>query len=193
MRMTKQNRMNKIISVAIDVIARDGFKSASTKEIAKLAGCTEALVFKYFKTKDEILYHILQTIYQENDSQFESFFQIEKTLIEFILSITFWIIDNYSEKRNLYKVILSQEFSDRDFAKNIYEHHQIKRWEPIVKELERRQKLGKIKPEINVHMFGQMIMEILGSIGKKVIFLEWTNAQSKKYYADLFEFIAKAV
>lgn len=53
----------KIIESAIEVFTEKGFSAATTSEIAKKAGVAEGTIFRYFKTKKDILRGVLiQTI-----------------------------------------------------------------------------------------------------------------------------------
>jgi len=49
----------KILDAAIAVIGEKGFSAASTSEIARQAGVAEGTIFRYFKTKKDILRGIL--------------------------------------------------------------------------------------------------------------------------------------
>jgi AcrR family transcriptional regulator len=49
----------KILEAAIDVFSQRGFSGATTNEIAKKAGVAEGTIFRYFKTKKDILRGIL--------------------------------------------------------------------------------------------------------------------------------------
>jgi len=50
-RSTSQERQASLIAAAASLFAAKGFNGTTTKEIAKSAGVSEALVFKYFPTK----------------------------------------------------------------------------------------------------------------------------------------------
>jgi AcrR family transcriptional regulator len=54
-----QERQACIISAAAALFAARGFKGTTTREIAKAAGCSEALVFKHFPTKRALYAAIL--------------------------------------------------------------------------------------------------------------------------------------
>lgn len=49
----------RILEAAIAVISEKGFSASSTSEIARLAGVAEGTIFRYFKTKKDILRGIL--------------------------------------------------------------------------------------------------------------------------------------
>src|SRR6476660_115450 len=50
-RSTSQQRQAGLIAAAASLFAEKGFNGTTTREIAKAAGVSEALVFKYFPTK----------------------------------------------------------------------------------------------------------------------------------------------
>jgi AcrR family transcriptional regulator len=58
-RVTSQERQASLIAAAASLFAAKGFNGTTTKEIAKAAGVSEALVFKYFPTKRALYAAIL--------------------------------------------------------------------------------------------------------------------------------------
>ncbi|MGH7232488.1 MAG: TetR/AcrR family transcriptional regulator [Nitrospiraceae bacterium] len=58
-RFSRQERQASIIAAAAALFAANGFKGATTREIAKTAGISEALLFKYFPTKRALYAAIL--------------------------------------------------------------------------------------------------------------------------------------
>ena len=48
-----------ILDAALRVIQERGLAKATTKEIAKAAGCSEAALYKYFAGKEELFIHVL--------------------------------------------------------------------------------------------------------------------------------------
>jgi AcrR family transcriptional regulator len=53
-RMTGGERRDQIVRVAMELFARDGFKGATTREIARKAGISEAVIFKHFSRKEDL-------------------------------------------------------------------------------------------------------------------------------------------
>jgi AcrR family transcriptional regulator len=68
-RLSGEERRHVIIEAALSLFSRKGFRGTTTKEIAQAAGCSEAMLFKHFATKDALYSAIL-----------ESKVQIEETL-----------------------------------------------------------------------------------------------------------------
>src|SRR5476649_2419945 len=57
--MTGDARREQILQTAVDLFSQRGFKGTTTKEIARAAGVSEAMVFRHFATKDELYGAIL--------------------------------------------------------------------------------------------------------------------------------------
>jgi AcrR family transcriptional regulator len=60
LRTSGQERQASIIAAAAALFAANGFKGTTTREIARAAGISEALVFKYFPTKRALYAAILK-------------------------------------------------------------------------------------------------------------------------------------
>jgi AcrR family transcriptional regulator len=58
-RMSGDERRSQILSIAIKLFSQKGFSASTTKEIARLAGVSEAMVFRHFATKSELYHAIL--------------------------------------------------------------------------------------------------------------------------------------
>jgi TetR/AcrR family transcriptional regulator len=50
----EKEKQNKIINAACEVFARHGYKKASMKDIAEIAGVSKSVLFKYFSTKQNL-------------------------------------------------------------------------------------------------------------------------------------------
>ena len=57
--MTAEDRRLQILSVAVSLFSQKGFGGTTTREIAHMAGVSEAMVFRHFATKQELYTAIL--------------------------------------------------------------------------------------------------------------------------------------
>ena len=60
-RMTGDKRREQILETAVNLFSQRGFKGTTTKEIARAAGVSEAMVFRHFENKDALYEAILDT------------------------------------------------------------------------------------------------------------------------------------
>jgi AcrR family transcriptional regulator len=56
----KQDRRQQIIEAAMELFARKGFRGTTTRDLATHAGVNEAIIFRYFKTKEELYSAIIE-------------------------------------------------------------------------------------------------------------------------------------
>ena len=58
-RMSAKGRRQQLIETALRLFSQKGFRGTTTKEIAQAAGVTEAIIFRHFKSKDDLYAAIL--------------------------------------------------------------------------------------------------------------------------------------
>ena len=58
-RMSAKGRRQQLIEIAFRLFSQKGFRGTTTKEIAIAAGVTEAIIFRHFKSKDDLYAAIL--------------------------------------------------------------------------------------------------------------------------------------
>jgi AcrR family transcriptional regulator len=59
-RFTAASRREQIVRVATRLFARQGYQGTTTKEIARQARVTEALIFRHFASKDDLYWAVIQ-------------------------------------------------------------------------------------------------------------------------------------
>lgn len=78
-----EERFDKVANAAIEAFAREGYKGASTEQIARSAGMSKGLLFFYFRNKRELYLRTLDWLY-------------EKT-VNIVVDEHFWEIDDFFE------------------------------------------------------------------------------------------------
>ena len=116
----------KIMRSAVDLISSKGYNGTSTLNIAKHAGLSQATLFKYFKTKVDLLTAILHPVVP---GLFGSFFE-ELLTFETTEEKVHYLVHNrmtYLKKnRALMKIIFHELFSNKKLR-----HEQIFIWNTI--------------------------------------------------------------
>jgi TetR/AcrR family transcriptional regulator len=59
-RLTAPDRRRQLIEAAMDLFSRKGFAGTTTKEIASVAGVSEAIIFRHFATKRDLYTAIIE-------------------------------------------------------------------------------------------------------------------------------------
>ncbi len=60
-RLKAAERREQIVQAAVELFSRRGFRGTTTREIAEAVGVSEAAVFKYFATKEDLYTAIIET------------------------------------------------------------------------------------------------------------------------------------
>lgn len=98
----------KVMLAAIQLFSKQGYHNTSTAQIANEAGLSQATVFKYFKTKDELLLGVLQPMVNLFSRSFiDEMKQCSdlKSLVAFIVQNRFAFI---SANKELLKIIFQE-------------------------------------------------------------------------------------
>lgn len=61
-----KSRKDRIMDVALRIFAEKGFQNATISEISKEASCSEATIYEYFGTKEDLLFAIPEKISKES-------------------------------------------------------------------------------------------------------------------------------
>ena len=139
----------KIMQAAVDLISTKGYNGTSTLQIAEHAGLSQATLFKYFQTKDELLTAILHPVVP---GLFGRFFE-ELLALNTTEEKVHYLVHNrmaYLKKnRALMKIILQEIFSNKKLRKE-----QLYIWNTLQDKLLRLHKElikdSRVNPELTI-------------------------------------------
>jgi TetR/AcrR family transcriptional regulator, transcriptional repressor of aconitase len=123
-----EHRRPAIAEAAIPVFARHGFAGATTKKLAEAAGVSEALLYKYFPSKEAIYQEILRLLPKRIDSAFERV-EALKPSTELLICWTHvsarrFLIPDGSEQqqhfRDMHRLVLNSLMEDGEFARQVF-------------------------------------------------------------------------
>jgi TetR/AcrR family transcriptional regulator len=69
-KLPAEHRRRQIIQVAMNLFSAKGFEGTTTREIAKAAGVSEAIIFRHFATKEDLYAAIIDFIIQGHSESF---------------------------------------------------------------------------------------------------------------------------
>lgn len=104
----------KTIIAAIELFSKQGFQSTTTAQIAKQAGVSEGTIFKYFKTKEQLLNDVLEPLLEQlipiYQSDFINKFASQKT--DDVNQLVKMIVENRYQflvkNKQLIKILISE-------------------------------------------------------------------------------------
>ena len=140
----------KTIEAAIKLFAKQGYNGTSTLQIAKEAGVSQATVFKYFKTKEDLLYSITLPVLPKLYLVFLGRVQNANSIQELIRYIVRDRFEFLEENSNTVKIIYSEILTNENLKKQVIESTLEIFDEFDIKKILHNYK--KINPEINENL-----------------------------------------
>ena len=89
--MTCEERRTKILAGVRKIFARKGLDGATTRELAKEAGVSEALLYKHYRSKEALYQAMLTSCGSEFDSELERIKALEPSTSTLVLLIHFQV------------------------------------------------------------------------------------------------------
>ncbi|MBW1780954.1 MAG: TetR/AcrR family transcriptional regulator [Deltaproteobacteria bacterium] len=146
------------------LLEKKDFGSITTAEIARTAGVTEALIYKYFKDKRDLLYEVLREYLEHYDTRFEIDVKGIKGALNRLRKLIWSHINVYATDRVFAKILLIdvRSFSDY-YTSRPYEL--VKKYSNILLAIiEEGIADGEIRPDIPSSTMRQVILGALENV-----------------------------
>lgn len=139
----------KIMQAAVDLISTKSYNGTSTLQIAKHAGLSQATLFKYFKTKEDLLTAILHPVVPGLFGRFFKELLALNTTEEKVHYLVHNRMAYLKKNRALMKIILQEIFSNKKLRKE-----QLYIWNTLQDKLFRLHKElikdSRVNPELTI-------------------------------------------
>src|SRR5690625_3328486 len=96
-----EKRRNQMIQGASTLFKKKGFHRTTTQEIAKESGFSIGTLYEYIRTKEDVLFLVVDAIYDKVKKRLMSMMHIEDQSIEHLLRVIdsyFRVVDNMQER-----------------------------------------------------------------------------------------------
>ncbi len=117
--MTDKNkpktRKDRIMDAALSIFAEKGFQNATITEISKAAGVSEATVYEYFGTKEDLLFAIPEKITNDTFEASSKVIPYIKGVEGKIRAILLFYVQLYQSNPNYSALVLMQLMSNKRF------------------------------------------------------------------------------
>lgn len=171
------DRERLILDAAIKIFAEKGYDKSTTKEIAEIAGIAEGTIFRYYKTKNNILEGVL-TLLISTISKNVVFKSIEKLLKdnegktpeELIKLIIKDRIELVEQVFPLMKIVVMQAFTSEAIKKAFYDNVMVKAFELFESVFEEMKQKNMIRKDLsNENIFRSIVGNIIVLILPRVM------------------------
>lgn len=198
-RMTGDKRREQILETAVNLFSQRGFKGTTTKEIARAAGVSEAMVFRHFENKDALYEAILDTKgcqdgvrrfpWEENETLKRAI--EEKDDLAVFYNIALDALNKHQKDIAFMRLLFYSALEEHELAERFF-HEFIERvYQFIGGYIAERQQDGafrEINPRIAVRaLLGMLIHHSLNNIlwDKRRLLLDVPNEVAAKNFAEI--------
>ena len=198
-RMSGDARREQIIQTAVELFSKNGFRGTTTKEIARAAGVSEAMVFKHFATKDELYGAILDNKACQGEMQFPwtGNEALQRAMDEgddfgVFYNLALRAMNKHHADVGFMRLLFFSALEEHELADRFFKEFVTRIYDFIGSYIKKRQKEGamrEIEPQVAVRAFlGMMIHHSLNNIlwDKGRTLLNITNEQAAKNFAEIF-------
>jgi TetR/AcrR family transcriptional regulator, fatty acid metabolism regulator protein len=113
----KAARRDRIIESALNIFAEKGFQDATISEISKAASVSDATVYEYFKSKEELLFSIPEEITEHSIKETEKVLPYLRGAESKLMAIVQSYVKTYETNPQYANLIMLQLKSNRNFLK----------------------------------------------------------------------------
>ncbi len=196
------DKEKRILEAAIQISNEKGFSSTTTSEIAKRAGIAEGTIFRYFKTKKDIIHGImLQALKVSSDkillNSLSTIFknQEQKDLKDILKDILVDRLGLVQKFFPMFRVLLNEVLYHQDMREVIYNNF-VKKMEQEIMELYKMMAArGQIRTDIDPMLIMRNIIgNFMAFIAQKMLFTEnFILSEADKEIDDMITLIIDGI
>ena len=195
-RMTGDERRSQILHVAIKLFSQYGFRGTTTKEIARAAGVSEAMVFRHFATKEELYHAILDHKACEgggsNPCDEIAGLIASKDDYQVFYNLMLNALNHHEADPEFMRLLFHSALEGHELSEIFIERNIVPVYELMSAYIAERQKDGAIRADVNprvvVRAFvGMMIHHALNNSlwDRKRRLLDISNEEAARAFADI--------
>lgn len=177
----KEARMRAMVEAAITLFAEEGYGPVSTRRIAKLAGCSETLLFRYFGGKKGLLRAISGGFLERGDDDLPEFHDVHECVRGYLLHV----FRGSKQRSAPVKVLIAALVTESELAQEFEGLHDIY-VERLAAQLRRFQDVGDIAPEIDVQAVAAGLEELGFAVGFMMQIIYKRSQSELESIADTF-------
>jgi AcrR family transcriptional regulator len=154
----KENRREQIIKAAEDVFSKKDFQTATISDVAKQAGVSDATIYEYFTSKEELLFSIPRANIENSKTILEDHLLYIKGAANRLRGIIYHLLSYYQDNAEFAAISLmilktSRKFMETETYTYLREYYQI-----IINTINEGIETGEFKNDINPHFVRSAIL-----------------------------------
>lgn len=163
-RKRSEARKEQILKAAEKVFAKKGFHEATISEVAREAGLSDATIYEYFSTKEELLFSIPRETTRRGMERMKGYLKFIRGAGNKIHTIIYHYLSFYQNEPDYASVVMLVLKSNRKFLET--EAYQVIRegFRGILSVIEEGIDSGEFRPDTDPYLVRQMILGVIEHI-----------------------------
>ncbi len=165
-KLTAQARKEEIVQAAIVLFSQKGFGGTTTKQLAKKAGVSEALLFRHFPDKKSLYQEILATKMEERCSELLANLPLSGAVEKILLQLALRIVDQHIKDPTFLRLLLFSALEGHDLSDLFFQRRNLPLSEFLTRFFQKGIENGKLKmkkPELAARAFLDMVHGFLNT------------------------------
>ena len=191
-RMTGEARRRQIVRVSTGLFVKKGFSGTTTREIARKAGISEAVIFRHFSRKEDLYRAIIGSRCDGSDGKSRLMGAIEgKKGRDVFREVASFLIREHQRDQTLMRLLTQSALERHDLAEVFIKTRGLELIEFLerqIKELVREGRLRKVDPKIAARAFMGMVLHF--SLSQELYglkrYFKWPNDRVVDTFVKIF-------
>jgi AcrR family transcriptional regulator len=123
MRLAASDRKKQLIDISMKLFAEQGFDGTSTREIAEAAGVTEAIIFRHFRTKEDLYWAVLADRVERRgrNRRIRELLESGEDFRDVLLAIAETLLDRTADDTAVTRLLFYSALRNRELADRFFE------------------------------------------------------------------------
>jgi AcrR family transcriptional regulator len=163
MRLPASDRKKQLLEIAMKLFSEQGFDGTSTREIAEAAGVNEALIFRHFRTKEDLFWAVLSDRVERRgrNRRMHELLQSKEDFREVLVAIAETLLDRTQEDAAVTRLLFYSALRNRELSERFFQTYGQEKFEMLADRIRisiRAGSLRIINPVVAARSFLGMIV-----------------------------------
>lgn len=163
MRLPASDRKKQLLEIAMKLFSEQGFDGTSTRQIAEAAGVNEALIFRHFRTKEELFWEVLSDRVESRgrNRRMRKLVQSKADPREVLVAIAKALLDRTDDDAAVTRLLFYSALRNRELSERFFRTYGVEKLELLAAHIRVGIKAGHfraVNPAIAARSFLGMIV-----------------------------------
>jgi len=133
MRLPASDRKKQLLEIAMKLFSEQGFDGTSTREIAQAAGVNEALIFRHFRTKEDLFWAVLSDRVERRgrNRRMRELVRSEGDFREVLVAIAETLLDRTEDDAAVTRLLFYSALRNRELSNRFFQTYGQEKFEML--------------------------------------------------------------